>query len=614
MNAPTMNVMMPLEPMSIPGGIKLKGGSNYDVWSQFVTMFIVGRGKKGFITGTNKQPDVGDITYDKWVMDDAIVKGWLINSMETDVMMLFIRLPTSKAVWDAASRTFFEGNVHKARGRPIATYYSDLKFLWQELDHRKPITFTQAEVIKVRLTEIEEERVYVFLAGLDDTYDSIRGEILRTDPLPSIEVVFSTLRREEQRRNTMLSQGDVSEVAMVAKRYAHSPLAQQNSTMTVLGKCSYCGKHGIFHETTCVDTPQQNGVAERKNRQLLEITRASLIGANMKPQWWEEAITTAVHLLNRVPTRVLQFQTPLDKLASFVDIPSSLTIPPRVFGCVAFVNLQKHLRSKLDPCALKCVFVGYQPFQKGYRCYHPSTRKFYVSMDVTFSEQEMFYNSSVSNSSLPGGSHHVEEVNWMELLPDSFVPASVPMVVPDSVSESVPEEISEESVPELVVPDTVPIEHGQTISYTTDEDSHDSAEQPSLSSIVPTPNSPPTDYPEVDANLNINTNNISKLANCDRYQLPPRSNRGVPAERFSPEPVNRAKYPIAHYVSTHRLAESSKALANNISAIHVPFNVGEALSDVKWAEAMKEEMTALQENETWELVPLPEGKKTVDCR
>ncbi|XP_074352541.1 uncharacterized protein LOC141691677 [Apium graveolens] len=183
-NAPTMNVMMPSEPMSILGGIKLKGGSNYDVWSQFVTMFIVGRGKKGFITGTNKQPDFGDITYDKWVMDDAIVKGWLINSMETDVMMLFIRLPTSKAVWDAASRTFFEGANKsiiydlsrkamstKQGGRPIATYYSDLKFLWQELDHRKPITFTQAEVIKVRLTEIEEERVYVFLAGLDDTYD-----------------------------------------------------------------------------------------------------------------------------------------------------------------------------------------------------------------------------------------------------------------------------------------------------------------------------------------------------------------------------------------------------------------------------------------------------------
>ena len=112
------------------------------------------------------------------------------------------------------------------------------------------------------MIEIEEERVYVFLAGLDDTYDSIRGEILRTDPLPSTEVVFSTLRREEQRCNTMLSLGDVSEVAMVAKRYAQSPLSQQNSTMTVLGKCSYCGI----------------------NKHLIE----SCFKKNGYPNWWNE--------------------------------------------------------------------------------------------------------------------------------------------------------------------------------------------------------------------------------------------------------------------------------------------------------------------------------------
>ena len=138
----TMNVMVASEPMSIPGGIKLKG-PNFDVWSQFVTMFIVGRGKKGYLTGTTPQPDVGAATYDKWVMDDAIVKGWLINSMETDVMMLFIRLPTAKDVWDAVSRTFYEGAdksiiydlsrkamATKQAGRPVSTYFSDLKFIW----------------------------------------------------------------------------------------------------------------------------------------------------------------------------------------------------------------------------------------------------------------------------------------------------------------------------------------------------------------------------------------------------------------------------------------------------------------------------------------------------
>ena len=103
----------------------------------------------------------------------------------------------------------------------------------------------------------------------------------------------------------------------------------------------YFKEHGILHVTTCVDTPQQNGVAERKNRQILEITRASLIDANMKPHWWEKAITTAVYLLNRVPTSVLNFQTPSDKLAMYMDIPSHLTIPPRVFGCVAICKFTK---------------------------------------------------------------------------------------------------------------------------------------------------------------------------------------------------------------------------------------------------------------------------------
>lgn len=72
-------------------------------------MFVVGGGKKGYLTGTTPQPDVGVATYNKRDMEDDIVKGWLINSMEMDVVMLLIRLPTAKDVWDVVSRTFYEG-------------------------------------------------------------------------------------------------------------------------------------------------------------------------------------------------------------------------------------------------------------------------------------------------------------------------------------------------------------------------------------------------------------------------------------------------------------------------------------------------------------------------
>lgn len=173
---------------------------------------------------------------------------------------------------------------------------------------------------------------------------------------------------------------------------------------------SYFSTHGLLHETSCPDTPQQNGVAERKNRHILETARAFLIGAHAPRRFWADAIVTAVYLLNRMPSKVLDFQTPLQTLSTQSLLPSVLMLPPRTFGCVAFVHLLKTQRIKLDPCALRCVFLGYATHQKGYRCYYPPTQRTYVIMDVTFLESEMYFTPS-SNPSLQGEIRY-EEHNW----------------------------------------------------------------------------------------------------------------------------------------------------------------------------------------------------------
>jgi hypothetical protein len=79
---------------------------------------------------------------------------------------------------------------------------------------------------------------------------------------------------------------------------------------------------GIVHQTTCPDTPQQNGVAERKNRHLLEVVRALLIESHMPLSYWGEALTSSVYLINRVPSSTLDFQTPLQVLVEAVIAPS----------------------------------------------------------------------------------------------------------------------------------------------------------------------------------------------------------------------------------------------------------------------------------------------------
>ncbi|CAL9003914.1 unnamed protein product, partial [Prunus brigantina] len=133
---------------------------------------------------------------------------------------------------------------------------------------------------------------------------------------------------------------------------------------------------------TCPYTPQQNGVAERKNRHLLEVVRASLFDAQMPRSFWGEAVCSAVYLINRVPSSVLNFQTPLQALRQLCALHSTPNLEPRVFGCVTFVHLYTYQRNKLEPRALKCVFIGYAQHQKGYRCYHPPTQKLYITMDA----------------------------------------------------------------------------------------------------------------------------------------------------------------------------------------------------------------------------------------
>ena len=77
---------------------------------------------------------------------------------------------------------------------------------------------------------------------------------------------------------------------------------------------SFLQKKGIQHQSTCRDTPQQNGIAERKNCHLLEVARVLMISMNVPKYFWGESVLIACYLINRMPTRVLNYNTPLQTL------------------------------------------------------------------------------------------------------------------------------------------------------------------------------------------------------------------------------------------------------------------------------------------------------------
>ncbi|CAL8161742.1 unnamed protein product [Prunus armeniaca] len=92
----------------------------------------------------------------------------------------------------------------KQGGHPISTYFAELKTIWLEQDKRRPFQMKCTNDMKIFQANVMTDRVYDFLAGLDDTYDKVRSDILRSYKVPSIENVFFMISCKAQRQITML--------------------------------------------------------------------------------------------------------------------------------------------------------------------------------------------------------------------------------------------------------------------------------------------------------------------------------------------------------------------------------------------------------------------------
>ena len=117
----------------------------------------------------------------------------------------------------------------------------------------------------------------------------------------------------------------------------------------------FFSENGIIYQHTCVYTPQQNGVVERKHRHLLETARALRFQSHLPIKFWGECVlTTAAYLINCLPTPLLSKKSPFEILYNKPPSYSHM----RVFGCLAYAT-SVHPPSKFSPRAHRCVFLGY---------------------------------------------------------------------------------------------------------------------------------------------------------------------------------------------------------------------------------------------------------------
>ena len=152
---------------------------------------------------------------------------------------------------------------------------------------------------------------------------------------------------------------------------------------------SYLEKEGIIHQRTIRKTPEQNGVAERMNRTLVEVVRSMLSESGLPKRFWAEALATATYLRNRSPTVAVNGMTPIEAWSGTKPNVAHL----RVFGSLCFAHIPKDERKKLDSKAQEAVFLGYGLETKGYRLYNSITKKVFFSSDVIFDEMKFPSNN-----------------------------------------------------------------------------------------------------------------------------------------------------------------------------------------------------------------------------
>jgi hypothetical protein len=222
-----------------------------------------------------------------------------------------------------------------------------------------------------------------------------------------------------------------------------------------------------------------------------------------------------------MPSRVLNFHTPLQNLEWYVTLPSTLYIPSKIFGYVAFIQVSKHQQSKLDPCAICCVFLGYGSHTKGYQCYDPFSRKIYVTIDETFLETEYFFNEP--SSSILQEENRNEQHIWDWVYTEGHTKKEL--------------EITEQTNHTNLITQVTSNNPPSNIQHDQDQNREDI----------------------LDTTTEVRSSDSPTLPDSMMYSLPHRHNRGIPPNWYSSETEEKkSRCSIENFILAHNMSDATK--------------------------------------------------------
>lgn len=326
----------------------------------------------------------------------------------------------------------------------------------------------------------------------------------------------------------------------------------------------YCVEKGITYHLTVPRTPQQNGVSERMVRTITEKARSMISGAKLDKVFWGEAVLTAVNLINMTPTRALKrSQTPYELWHNKKPQIKYL----KVFGSTVYVH-DKTNKTKFDDKSWKGILVGYEP--NGYKVWNPECEKHVTVRDVIVDETNFLQSRPVLKPEENNRKNSHDETDNSDGRSKSV---SIKSRYPDSNKS---DGNSKSDGPECP----------SKIRKIANDVSDSQQSEPQCS----------VDMPSIVNNQDLNVNN----QDTDVNNQPRRSDR------------LKGRPPISYNESDDDYLMCVQSILCNAPSSYEEIKTRP--DRPKWEAAIKDELKSLSINNTWTLVPRPEGRNIVDCK
>ena len=215
--------------------------------------------KYGFVTGTVGKDLSDRVKQEAWDTCNNMIIAWILGNVSDSIKKSVMFISNCSQIWKQLEQRYAIANRSrkyqlnkeiyetKQSSKSVTDYYTELKILWEELENMTslpPITTTNAEITAF-LTALnqqkDEQKLFQFLNGLDESYSQLRSHLLMQTPLPSVDSTCNTLHQEENQR-TMLKtvKEEVEPLAMFSKGNSESVTGETT--------CTHCGKFGHVKE------------------------------------------------------------------------------------------------------------------------------------------------------------------------------------------------------------------------------------------------------------------------------------------------------------------------------------------------------------------------------